>query len=72
MMLGSANAVIEGVIDPYFTRFFNGFWRSLKDGSDAESAVMDGRDAANNDYVNRYFRIRGAGYLPWIYLTPNP
>ena len=73
MVLGSGDAIIEGVIDPYYSLFFNGFWQSLGNGEDAYTAWDAGMTAChNNYYVLHYHRIRGAGYLPWIYLRQNP
>jgi hypothetical protein len=72
MMLGSGDAIIEGVIDPYYTNFFNNFWRFLGDGESAYDAYSDTINKTTNWSVLHYHRIRGASPLFNVYLTPNP
>ena len=71
MILGSSNRVIKGGFYPYYATFFNIYWRSLGNGSNASDALDSAINIANIDVLT-YFRTRGAGIQTEIYLKQNP
>ncbi len=60
MVLGGGDVIIKGGLYPYYSRFFNVFWRSLSEGNTVHDAMQDAK-AVGSAEVIRCFRWRGAG-----------
>ncbi|MGB8225690.1 MAG: hypothetical protein WCE45_02305, partial [Sedimentisphaerales bacterium] len=65
MILGGGDVIIKGGMYPYYSRFFNVFWRELTNGYTAKEALDEAILIATDD-VMRYYRWRGAADIYYL------